>query len=120
VDDRAAVGADEDRALRRAGARNDRELGDVDALAPEAVADREPGVVVADRADEGDLDAQPRQRDGGRRGGTAARDCELGRDDAVVRARMARQREDRVERGQADADDVAAHEIFTVSSWCGR
>ena len=119
VHDRAAVASDQDGALRRAGFGHQHHLRDVDALVLEAGPDPPSHVVVAHGADEVRLDAESRERHGRGRGRPAACNDELRRDDAIVRAGMPRHREDRVERGETDADDVR-HRAITVTISCGR
>ena len=118
-DDRAAVAADQDRALRRAGSGTSRQLRDVDALVLEPGTDPPSQVVVSHGADEVRLDAESRERHRRGRGRPAAGNDELRRDDAVVRPGMPRHREDRVEGGETDADDVR-HRAITVTISCGR
>ena len=73
-------------------------------------------LVVADRADERDLDPEARERHCRCRRRAAARDCDVGGEHELVGGRVARHGEDRVARGEADADD-AAHATFTVRIW---
>jgi ferredoxin-NADP reductase len=101
-----SAAADEDAALRRLRAPNRDQLRDVDALAPEPCANRAADLVVANRPDEERADAEPRQGDGRCRRRASARDVERRRDDPVVRGGVPRNLDDRVERCQADADDV--------------
>jgi hypothetical protein len=117
VHDRARSVGDEDRALRRARARDHRKLGDVDTLALESLADGCASGVVADSTDEERRHVEPCERHRGRRRAPTPGHGVVGRDDAVVRPRVPRHGEDRVERGEADADD---HRAVTVTSSCGR